>query len=104
MQRERRIYSLSHLNVAHGHVLQHPDAVRPGIVVAGIAAGSVTAHLYLLVERPGQMVTELLAPLFMICLPLLLLLLPAVALTQNLLQHPASAERQQVLSQRTSLI
>lgn len=83
-------------------MLQHPDAVGPGIVVAGIEAGSVTAHLHLLVEHPGQMVPELLAPfcIRLLCLTLLLLLTgPALGreLTQDLLQHPASVGRQQLL-------
>lgn len=73
----------------------------PGVVVAGIATGGVTAHLHLLVERPGQMVAELLAPLCIRWLCFALLRPPAAAvggaLMQDLLQHPASAGRQQVL-------
>lgn len=88
--------SSSHLDVAPRHVLQHPDAMGPGVVVAGVTAGGVTAHLHLHVECPGQMVAELLAPL---CVALLLS--PAVvrcrALMQDLLQHPASAGRRQPL-------
>lgn len=66
----------SYLDITLRHVLQHPDSVGPGIVVAGIAAGSVRAHLHLLVERPGQMVAELLAPLgiSLLCFTLVLLL------------------------------
>lgn len=72
----------------------------PRVVVAGIAAGSIRAHLHLLMECPGQMVTELLAPLCIHLLCFTLLLLPAAAhsreLTQDLLQHPASEGRQQL--------
>lgn len=79
-------------------MLQHPDAMGPGVVVAWVAAGGVAAHLHLLAERPGQMVAELLAGLHVGRLGLALLL-PGVpahcgALTQDLLQHPASAARQ----------
>lgn len=85
-------------------MLQHPDAVGPGVVVARVAAGGVAAHLHLLAERPGQMVAELLARLHVgyLGLGLALLLLPGAparrgALTQDLLQHPASAARQRPL-------
>lgn len=97
----------SYLHVAPGHVLQHPDPMGPGVVVTGVATSGVAAHLHLLVEHPGQMFAELLAPLSVgrLCLALLLLLLlgsaaataPSRALTQDLLQHPTSTGRQELL-------
>lgn len=102
MKKKRKTQRRSHLDVAHGHVLQHPDPMGPGVVVAGISTGGVAAHLHLLVEGPGQMVAELLAPLAISWLGFALLLPPAAALggalLQDLLQHPASAGRQHLLS------
>lgn len=92
--------SCVYLDVTHGHVLQHPDAVGPGVVVAGVTSGSVRAHSHLLVECSGQMFSELLTPAyisllcFTLLLMLLLLLLPAACsrgLPEDLLQHPAPA-------------
>lgn len=52
--RERETYvepisSYSYLEVARGHVLQNPDTMRPGIVVARVTAGGVGTHLHLFV-------------------------------------------------------
>lgn len=44
---------MSYLDVTLGHMLHHPDTMGPGVVVAGIAAGSIRAHFHLLVERLG---------------------------------------------------
>ncbi|TNN36311.1 hypothetical protein EYF80_053532 [Liparis tanakae] len=75
-----------YLGVPVGHVPQHPDAVRPGVVVAGVAAGGVRAHLHLLVERPGQVLA---GPRARGRGGLLVLTARGGGLTQDLLQHPA---------------
>lgn len=45
----RRTHTI-YLQIAFGHVLQDPDTVRPGVVVAGVTARGICTHLHLLMH------------------------------------------------------
>ena len=85
-----------YLNVVFCYVLQHPDTMGPGIIIAGVAAGCLRTHAHLLVKEFCLMRAKVLAAShgFSMAQIALTLLLPTALLCTTLLKelqnHPAS--------------
>ena len=85
-----------YLNIILCYVLQHPDPMGPGVIVAGVAAGRLRTHAHLLVKEFCLMHAEVVAASrgFSTAQIALSMLLPTALLCTTLLKdlqnHPAS--------------